>query len=359
MSVDDVLAQTVSWLLPRSPEPDPLPAGSEPSFVGLARMWRVAGPVVTAADAGFADLPSTVVDDLAEVHLDSMRWCLHLETRLLEIHDWFEAAGVTDWLVIKGPAVAHLDYSDPSLRSFADLDILIAGHDMDRALEVLGEHGAARRIPERRPGFDRRFIKGVGTTCADGVEIDVHRSLTGGPHGFRIPLDRLFAESEPFEIGGVVFRALSRRHRALHAAYHGVVGSSAPPLRTLLDLASYLSVDDLTPDVLVAEAQRWRGETVLAEAVRATLAAFAFDAPAWSAWLETAHVDPKELAMIEAGHRTRRWPVDRATMGELPLSARPTFLRAVFFPSNAVLAERGQTALGRVRRGVRKLMRPR
>lgn len=357
VSVDEVLAQTAGCLLPGAPEVAPLPAEDGSFFVGLSRTWRVAGPVLMAADSGVVDLPSTVVDEMAEVHLDSMRWCMHLESRLLEVHDWFIAAGVTDWLVIKGPAVAHLDYPDPSLRSFADLDILIAGHDMDRAIEVLGEHGAARRIPERRPGFDRRFIKGVGTKCADGVEIDVHRSLTGGAHGFRIPLDRLFAESETFEIGGVPFRALSRRHRALHAGYHAVVGSPVPPLRTLLDLAGYLSSDDLTPDVLVAEARRWRGETVLAEAVRVTLSSLKFDAPAWQDWLTTVLPDVKELAIIEAGHRSHRWPIEWATIRELSWRDRTAFVWAVVSPSRSVLDDRGLSSFGRVRNGVRRLVR--
>ncbi len=320
-------------------------------------MWRVAGPVLMAADAGRIDLPSTVVDELAEVHLDSMRWCMHVESRLLDVRDWFEEAGVTDWLVIKGPAVAHLDYPDPSLRSFADLDILIVGHDMDRAIEVLGEHGAARRIPERRPGFDRRFIKGVGTTCADGVEIDVHRSLTGGAHGFRIPLDRLFEKSEVFDVGGVPIRALSRRHRALHAAYHAVVGSPVPPLRTLLDMAGYLSSGDLTPEALVSEAQLWRGEAVLAEAVCATLSSLKFDAPVWQDWLTTVRPCAGELAIIEAGHRTHRWPVEWATVRELCWRDRAAFLWAVAVPSPAVIGERGQSGFERVRVGVRRIMR--
>lgn len=251
--------------------------------------------------------------------------------------------------------MAQLDYPDPSLRSFADLDILIAGHDMDRAIEVLAEHGAARRIPERRPGFDRRFIKGVGTKCADGVEIDVHRSLTGGPHGFRIPLNRLFAESEVFEIGGVPIRALSRRHRALHAAYHGVVGSPVPPLRTLLDLAGYLTSGDLTPDVLVPEAEQWRGEAVLAVAVRATLSTLDFDAPAWQDWLAAVRSDPEELAIIQAGHRTPRWPIEWSTVRELSWRDRVAFCYAVAVPSSAVNKSRGQSGVHRVRVGMRRI----
>lgn len=117
---------------------------------------------------------------------------------------------------------------------------------MDRAIAALQAGDAVRRIPERRPGFDRRFAKGVGMACGDLVEIDVHRTLCGGALGYRIPVDRPFAEPGRFTIGGT----------------------------------SVLTHPALTPDGLSAEARRWGGEAVLAEAVRTALSELTFDAPA-------------------------------------------------------------------------------
>lgn len=70
-------------------------------------------------------------------HQDSMRWLLHLEIRLLEVADWFADVGGIELRVLKGPAVAHLDEVDPALRSFSDLDLLIAAADMDRGIAAL------------------------------------------------------------------------------------------------------------------------------------------------------------------------------------------------------------------------------
>lgn len=78
-------------------------------------------------------------------------------------------------------------------------------------------------------------------TCGDLVEIDVHRTLCGGAMGLRIPLDRVFAQPELFDIGDTGFLAPRLDHRALHAAYHAIVGGGPPPLRTLRDLAGYLT----------------------------------------------------------------------------------------------------------------------
>ena len=54
---------------------------------------------------------------------------------------------------------------------------------------VLGHRGSPQRARENTlEAFSLAREDG-----ADGVELDVHRTYTGGPHGFRIPVDRIFA----------------------------------------------------------------------------------------------------------------------------------------------------------------------
>lgn len=352
-SVRAVLSQVTGWLLPGEQEIDPLRNDREAeALVRLATQEKVLGPLLVTVDAGALRLADHLVDRVVAGHEGTMLWCMHLEHRLLEVKAWFEVAGGIDFVVLKGSAVAHLDEPDPSLRSFADLDLLIAADHMDRAIAVLEGHGAVRRQPQQRPGFDRRFAKGVGLACPDGVEIDVHRTLTGRAHGFRIPLDELFAEPDPFTVGGEQFSALSRSHRALHAAYHAVAGSPTPPLRTLRDLAGYLSSPELGPEVVAPIAERWRGTAVLAEAVQATLDAFTFDAGAWTDWLAAVEVDPAETALLERGRHPIRWPIEWTTVRELGWRDRAAFVWAVAVPSAEVLAARHQTPVGRLASGL-------
>ncbi|MBP7631795.1 MAG: nucleotidyltransferase family protein [Acidimicrobiales bacterium] len=315
------------------------------------------GPLVSGLDTGFLTLPDDVALNAVRAHEGALWWCLELEQRLLDIEEWLEDAGGIEHLVLKGPAVAHLDDVDPSLRSFGDLDLLIAGHDLDRALDVLAHHGARRASVARRPGFDRRFGKGVGTRSEDGVEIDVHRALCGGAHGFRIPLDRLFDHAEHFSLGGRSIPTLSRPHRALHACYHAVVSSSEPPLRTPRDLGWYLSSEDLTPEVLAPEAARWRGEVVLAEAVRSTVTMFGLDLPEWQAWLNANPVPGEEHRILEVGRRPSGAPFHWSTVRELPWRDRVAFLWAVAVPSSEVLEARGQTHLSRLSTALKRLAR--
>lgn len=352
-----LLRQVAAWLVPGSadiePLADPTRAGE---LVDLAQGERLLGPLLVAVDAGALELPAEVVERLVEQHEQAMLWCLHLETRLLEIADWFDHAGGVEFRVLKGAAVAHLDDVDPSLRFFADIDLLIAANDMDAAIVVLESHDADRHLPQRRPGFDRRFGKGVGMRCADGVEVDIHRTLTGRAHGFRIPLDALFADPEPFPLGGRAFQALSAPHRTLNAAYHAIAGSPVPPLRTLRDLAGYMTRPDLGPEAIAPIADDWRGTAVLAEALAATLDAFSFDAPAWRDWLAAIEVDPTETALLMRGRRPIRLPVEWTTVRELSWRDRAAFLWAVGAPSAEVLQQRGVGPVTRIRRGLRRTL---
>lgn len=342
-----ILAAAAAQLLPGAPEVEaPADDSTGAQLASLATSQGLLGPLLIATD----DSPMWCRDQIVENHTGAMLWCMELELRLLQIDDWFRDAGGIDYLVLKGSSVAHLDELDPSLRSFADLDLLIRASDIDRALVVLQEHGAKRRIPEHHRGFDRRFSKGVGLTCDDGIEIDTHRTLCVGALGARIPLDDLFADAEHFTVGGRSFAALSLHHRAMHAAYHAVIGSSARQLRTLRDLAGYIT--RISPDTLVPVAQQWRGDTVLHSAVSAAFDALSFDAASWREWADIFDPDAGDLSLIEASHHKSSWPLDVALMGELTWRDRVTYTWGIATPSKEMLDLRGQTRFGRVRDGV-------
>src|SRR5699024_7361871 len=154
----------------------------------------------------------------------------------------------------------------------------------------------------------------------DGVEVDLHRSLCDGVHGFRIPLQDLFARPEPFDVGGRELLALAPVHRVLHAAYHAVLGSPEPKVMSLRDLAGYLSRPDLDPGSVAAEAERWRGRGVLAEAVAMTEREVGAVAPGWERWLEGAEVDDRERSIVARQRRegSSLGPGKLQAMRELP-----------------------------------------
>lgn len=70
---------------------------------------------------------------------------LSLERELISVVDLLAASAV-ETRVLKGTAVARLDYQEPALRSFIDVDILVHPADIDRAVHVLVTAGFVRRL---------------------------------------------------------------------------------------------------------------------------------------------------------------------------------------------------------------------
>lgn len=356
------------WLAARgrtTAMPPKVPDGFDYSvLIASAERERLLGPLVGAVDGGEVSLPAEAEATLRHRHEAVMLWCLMLERRLLDVATWFDAAGGVQFLVIKGPAIAHLDEPDPGLRSFADLDLLVRVADMDRAVASLLSEGGTRPWPERRAGYDRRFAKSVTITMPDGIEIDLHRSLCDGVHGHRIPLDRIFAQATTFEVGGRRFGAPSLCHRALHSAYHAVLGSPQPKLMSLRDIAGYLARADLPIAEVIAEADRWRGRAVLAEAVGATMEALELEVEEWQRWLRGAEVSTAEVALITRQRRegSSFGPAKLDVLRELDRRGGVGYMAALLWPDRrhlrardlsrrAVFGALGRTALNVVRAG--------
>ena len=342
-SAEASLRSIAAWGLPGAPEIH-LPSLSEqPSFAGQLQQTRLIGPLLAAAACGDIELPEELEADLVERQHGALLWCIQLEVRLLEVREAFDAAGGIEHLVIKGPAIAHLDALDPSVRTFADIDLLVAGRDMDRAVDVLMASGTSAPWVERRPGFNRRFAKSVPEArFPDGVEFDLHRTLADGVFGHRIPLDRLFDHPDHLVIGGVHFGVLSPKHRLLHSAYHLLLGSTQPALMSLRDLAGYLSDPTLGPDAVVAEAELWRGRVVLAMALDLVVERLGVEVSKWTAWRAAYRPNPDEVEMVER-HRNEGSSLGRAKLDvarEMSLRHGAAYVFALAWPSKAHLDDR-------------------
>jgi hypothetical protein len=101
---------------------------------------------------------------------------LVLERLLLKLADRLETEHI-DYRVLKGSAAAHLIYSEPWLRSYGDIDLLIPAQQLEATITLLTDLGYRRDRPQPRPRFDRRFGKGVTVFSPDGDPVDLHRTL--------------------------------------------------------------------------------------------------------------------------------------------------------------------------------------
>ena len=118
-ATEAALRAIAGWGLPGAPGIELPPDSDQAGFAGRLQQTRLIGPLLAAAASGDVELSPELEADLVERQHGALLWCIQLEVRLLEVRDAFDAAGGIEHLVIKGPAIAHLDALDPSVRTFA------------------------------------------------------------------------------------------------------------------------------------------------------------------------------------------------------------------------------------------------
>ena len=211
-------------------------------------------------------------------HAAAMATALLLDRELLAVMDLLQPDGV-DVVVLKGTALAHLDYPHPSHRAYGDVDLLITASQIEHAEARLVAVGGRRVHDEPRPGFDRRFGKGSSYRMPSGFEVDLHRTLALGPFGLAIEPRVLLAEQQAFSLAGREVLALGRTRRFVHACYHAVLGRARAHYVPLVDLVLTAPRDADEMAAVIDLAVRWRGEVVIDAAIAAAIERLGWPAP--------------------------------------------------------------------------------
>jgi hypothetical protein len=212
------------------------------------------------------------------------------------LHD----AGIATRL-IKGVAMAHLDYDDPADRHFGDVDVLVHGSDIAETVAVLERAGFRRHYPEPTAGFDEHLGKGVALENDEHVVLDVHRTLALGYYGTRLPIERLWDDPVPMTIGEVEVSTMSRLNRFLHSAIHMSL-SPTERITSGLDMCMIATRGEgVDPDEAIARSVEWGCDRLLADAVEATIGWFPDGLP-----LPT---------LTEWASQRGRSPIDRVLLG--------------------------------------------
>lgn len=300
------------------------------------RFHRLSGLLAAAVHDG--DLPTTP-DQREEAfgeHARAMQLCLELEADLLRVGGLLDGHGV-NYRVLKGPAFAHLDYPNPAIRAFADIDLLVRPEHYETAVDVLTTAGFVRKFREVRRGFDYRFGKGACLTGPNGHEVDLHRTFVMGPFGLTLDLDDIWASSEGFEIAGRHFASLDADQRFLHACYHAAIGNARTRLGPLRDLAGMLQRATAPVDVQHALdlSARWRSSAVVARAIALAWDTFALPSDSlyrWAADFRPSKSDQRALRTyldLDMGYAARSFAALRVVGGLRPKAA---FTWALAFP---------------------------
>lgn len=340
----------------------PLEAAEWSELVEGVIAERLAGLLLEAVESGSLPATDSQRESVIDLHVQSMATVLLLERCLLATVEALGEAGIPS-LVLKGSAVAHLDYSNPSLRPFADVDILVRSQHFDMAVETLTSLGCARQYPEPRRSFDRRFGKGTSFTTPSGLELDLHRTFVMGPYGLSIDLEQLWEDPQAFTLGGQQLHGLSAEKRLLHACYHSTLGDVPPKLMPRRDIAEMLLYGDADTDRVLELARAWRAEAVLAHAVRSawqTLSiADSLRLSSWAATYQTSERDQKslEIYLTQGSNYTTR---SLAAISALPRwRDRMSFMAALAWPQREYLDGRHRNFAARLRYGLTEAVRGR
>jgi hypothetical protein len=255
-----------------------------------------------------------------------------LEAGLVVAADLLDDAAI-DWRLTKGPALAHLDYDDPAMRCFGDIDLVIHPAHWTRALAVLRDAGMRRETPELAPGYDDKFGKGATLCSASGLEFDLHRRLAIGRFGVRAAMEDLFTIADHIELAGRRIPCLDGPGRLLHACYHVSLGGFSG-LRARRDVAQLVLVTAVDWRRTVAIASGWDGAAVIVRAITDTWSTLDLDtrhpAHRWARAQRVGRADMRALGVFGADGSFRAQAL--TALGALPLRWWPSYLVALATP---------------------------
>ena len=287
LTLDPVLVVAARFGLDGRDMSDALPLAPENESATLRRALRdhLTGFLAFSESAGEIELSDLSKATLCDQWHDELLASVVLEGFAVRTSEILDDAGVR-WLLTKGPALAHLDYPDPSMRTFGDIDVVIHPRDWDVACRVLAGHDYLREVPAISALYDHRF--GKGATFARGpLELDLHRRFAIGRFGVTSHMEDVFENVMRVQFGGVSLPGMSPENRLLHACFHAALGGFRY-LRAFRDVAQLILASGADWRATMETARRWSAEAVVCSALIETWSRLRLD---------------EHQCMIDAGRR--------------------------------------------------------
>jgi GNAT superfamily N-acetyltransferase len=352
--VDRAIRAVAAFGLSRGSGPDSISIDEEEgvAFERRLLMEKLTGFAIAAHDDGALALSDERFASVLERHRRAMASCLMIEDRLLQLDEHFRRAGI-GYAVLKGPAVAHRAYPDPSLRGFGDLDVLVRGEAFPEACTVLGTMGFRRRLAEPRPGFDERFGKAAAHVHVDdSMEIDLHRTLALGPFGLWIDPGALLDRATTFELAGRRIPRLDDTDMLISVAMHAVLGWP-PRLLPYRDVVQVARSPDVDWPTLARHAGDWHLTAVMIRAFESASFTLGTEPVGGSTILESVPIrrsETRALASYDRRHRALGGTA-LSTLRAIPgVRNKAAYVRAVAFPQRAFMRDRYPTGTNRTYR---------
>ena len=288
-----------------------------------------------ACDAGLVRCSAAARADVEHAWAERLTAVVELDRLLLAVVTALSSAGLAP-VALKGAATATLDEIDPAWRSYGDVDVLVGGHELVRAADVLRPLGLVPIVEPVRRWWSDRYAKSLTLVDPDGRQVDLHRRLLAGPLGERLDHDAIRLDGDTIDVGGTAVPAMSRRHRFAHACLHAAVSPvrSHRHRRDVLLLAARCDPADVPllasvgwSTTAISAALRWADEgSVLPDA--------------WRHWAEGHADDPDDIALVRAAQGSEAAMTRLALRRSAPWRSLPR-AAGLLVPSRAHLRSRG------------------
>jgi hypothetical protein len=219
-------------------------------------------PILYAALRG-GSAPAPVLARLRAAWMAAEREHLAAGPQLRDLVTGFERADIQT-ILLKGPRLAADYYSDPALRPFTDLDLLVRRRDRERAIAVLTALGYAHGSPGRSLAYELEHAPAAYfvTPGASRLPVDLHWECVAHPGGRRsteLAAEEIWSRVLPSPSWGAAAHTLAPEDLLIYLAAHFAIHHSLAGALWQLDLALVLAHHNATLDwdAVVARSRRW------------------------------------------------------------------------------------------------------
>ncbi len=197
------------------------------AFIRLAVRHRVIPQLHEVLRRGTANVPSSVIQQIAELQTQIVAGNLRLAAELVRIARLFESRAIPV-VAFKGPALAMELYGGLQRRQFIDLDVLIQPDDLLTAITLLDELGyqaCGVELARMSAGQRNRVLvdsKSCEMTRSDAapLHVDLHWRLSNDEALFATVLENQFSGAY-LTISGQRILTMPTRELVCYLAFHG------------------------------------------------------------------------------------------------------------------------------------------
>jgi Uncharacterised nucleotidyltransferase len=247
----------------------------EAALVDRALLHRVPGPVAAAYRSRGLEVPERLRSSQIEASV----------SRMTALHDLDFMSGVlaahdVEFLTFKGQVLTTLVGGDDWERPTLDLDVLVQGAQLEKAVDLLVGRGAAH-LDLNWPRMRDDVLGELHLVLPSGTALDLHWHLlvrSSTRSAFAPDHPALFANSRTIDLDGSAVRTFGPAETLVYSCLHGAI-SGGHRLVWLVDIERLVANDQPDWDEVVRVVSSWRCGLVVGAMLLRTRAELGLEVP--------------------------------------------------------------------------------